>query len=120
MKNDVQLVNGRAQNFRAFVLIGGSGSPAYFQNGVLHRLIKRFIDSKKPLGAICLAPAIVACSGVLKGLHAVSHPQGKMELISNGARFSENKVVRDGMITTAADASVATEFVKAFLASIPL
>lgn len=61
-----------------------------------------------PVGAICAAPYILGELGLLNGKEAICYPGFEDKL--TGAVISENKVVRDGNIVTAAGMGVALPF----------
>ncbi len=61
-----------------------------------------------PVGAICAAPYILGELGLLYGKEAICYPGFEDRL--TGAVISENKVVRDGNIVTAAGMGVALPF----------
>lgn len=60
------------------------------------------------LAAICAAPSVLGGLGLLKGKKAVCYPGFESEL--TGAILSDQKVVRDGKILTAAGMGVAFPF----------
>lgn len=60
------------------------------------------------LAAICAAPMVLGHQGYLRGRRATCFPGFEGEL--TGAVFSQERVVRDGRIITAAGMGVATEF----------
>ena len=60
------------------------------------------------LAAICAAPSILGDMGLLEGKEAICYPGFEDRLA--GARLSDQRVVRDGTILTAAGMGVALEF----------
>lgn len=65
-------------------------------------------DNGKYISAICAAPSILGHMGLLKGKKATCFPGFESEL--EGAEYTGESVVRDGLITTAKGAGVALEF----------
>lgn len=61
-------------------------------------LIKDFDNKKKYIGAICAAPFVLECAGILKGRKVTSYPGWKEKLPS--ASYSEEAVVFDKNIIT--------------------
>lgn len=74
----------------------------------LAKVIGAQAKANKPIAAICAAPSVLGGLGLLKGKEAICYPGFEGELA--GARISEERVVRDGNILTAAGAGVAVEF----------
>ena len=107
-------VNG----FDAIIFIGGQGAQVYFENSQAHRIARETVKRNRVLGAICIAPAILAKAGVLKGKAATvwSTPLDKSAvkiLQENGAIWQDgrtNGVSIDGKIITANGPLAAQEF----------
>ena len=87
--------------FDALVFIGGSGAQVYFDYPAAQQLVQVALEKKKVLGAICLAPVILARAGVLKDLPATCYPTLANELVQAGATYTGNPVERQGNIITA-------------------
>jgi len=114
VKNDVQFYNIHESNFGGLILVGGSGMRNYWDNSAVQLTAKQFIKNKKPVGAICSAPIILARAGLLSGC-ATCYPDDKNELELNKISYSDDTVVVDKNIITARDPSSTNEFMKAFL-----
>ncbi|MCX6169226.1 MAG: DJ-1/PfpI family protein [Ignavibacteriales bacterium] len=114
VKNDVQLYNIHESNFSGMILIGGSGMRKYWDNKTIQSISQKFAKSKKPLGAICSAPVILAKAGVLNE-SATCHSDDRRALESEGIVYQDLQVVSQKNIITAQNPSAAPEFVKAFL-----
>ncbi|MHB8929410.1 MAG: DJ-1/PfpI family protein [Melioribacteraceae bacterium] len=114
VKNDVQLYNIHESNFSGMILIGGSGMRNYWNNKTIQSIAQKFAKSKKPLGAICCAPIILAKAGVLTG-SATCHPDDRHALESEGIDYKNVPVDVQKNIVTAQNPSSTPEFVKAFL-----
>jgi protease I len=103
--------------FDAVVFIGGPGMSDNLDNRDFQRLGTKAAESGKILGAICVAPALLAKAGILKGKKATvwSAPLDKTAvriLEENGAEFSDSDVVVDNNIITASGPYAAEEFGK--------
>lgn len=114
VKNDVQLHNANHNNFGGFVLIGGNGIKNYFDNKKLHSLGRAFIQNNKPVGAICLAPVLLAKADLLSG-NATCYPENRIDLENEGIEYLDAPVVINKKIITGQGPSSAEEFAKAFL-----
>ena len=99
-------------NLEMLVLPGGA---AGVENLYKSESVKKIIDycaaNKIKIGAICAAPSILARMGYLKNIRATAHPTFRHYLTENGAVLEEKeKVITDGIFTTAAGAGVSVEF----------
>ncbi len=107
---DAKLADVRAGDYDAVVFVGGSGAQAYFDDAVAHKLARDAADGGKVLGAICIAPAILAKAGVLKDRSATTFASVRKILVAGGARLMDSSCVRDGKIITADGPPAAKEF----------
>jgi protease I len=112
---DLALREAKASDYDALVIPGGMGSPQYlWRNGDLHALIAAFRAGGKQTHSICLSPAVLAITGVLKGRRGVVYPtpESKAEFEKAGAIFVDEPVVTDGDIVTGRDPAAAEAFGK--------
>lgn len=104
------------QDLDALIFIGGGGSSQYFKDSTAHNLARKYFTQGKIVGAICIAPVILAEAGVLKGLKATVFPDGKSVLIEKGAVYTGNVVEIDesaptgAIVITGAGPEAAEEF----------
>ncbi|MCL2771909.1 MAG: DJ-1/PfpI family protein [Oscillospiraceae bacterium] len=90
---------------------GGAGVERLYNSNEVKIFIEHCVDCSIPIGAICAAPSIPARIGYLKGVRATAFPTFRHYLAENGAILEEKqKVVTDGIFTTAAAAGVSIEF----------
>ena len=115
LKSDTSFYNVNVNNFASMILIGGSGSKAYWKNELLHKIVKKFNDSKKVVAAICSSPIILAKAGILQNKKATCYSEDKMELINSGIDFQDKNVVVDGNVVTADSVHSALQFAEAIL-----
>ncbi len=113
-------VDALAYDVLAF--IGGPGAHAFASDPEAIQLAKTRADSGKLLGAICIAPTILAAAGVLKGKNATvwdpSPSSGQVTptdspaefLRQHGATYTGEPVTVDGLIITANGPIAAEEF----------
>ena len=97
-------------DFNAIVFIGGPGAKEYFDNRIAHSIVREAADKGKILGAICVAPTVLARAGVLKGVRATSFPSEEIKLRKAGAMYTGAPVERDGAIITANGPESAKKF----------
>lgn len=110
VKPDVLIGNASAPDFDGIVFVGGPGSKEYFDDPVAHQLARTFFADGKLTSAICIAPAILANAGILKGRRATCFPSSEGILKAKGATFTGRSVECDDMIVTAVGPEAATEF----------
>ena len=103
------------ERFGAVIFIGGPGSADYIEDDSAHKLARLAIEKDKVLGAICLAPAILARAGVLQNKKATvwSSPLDRetIDILKNGkAEYIDQLMVVDGKIVTANGPMAAEDF----------
>ncbi len=99
-------------DFQGIVMVGGSGGKVYLENQKVLGWIKEFHDKGLLVAAICMAPAILARAGILKGKKSTVHEHYKQEVIDGGAEYQKQGVVRDGNIITANGPEASEDFGK--------
>ena len=98
------------KNYVAIVFVGGTGCVEYFNSPVVKKLVKEAYKEHKVIGAICLAPCILAKAGILKGKKATIWYSASRCLEENGAHYTGRDVEVDGRIITAAGPFAAEKF----------
>lgn len=99
--------------YAALIIIGGSGTPAtLWNNKKLHALVTEYYKQQKIVAAICLAPIVLARTGILQGKSATVFYDDPIlaELKKGGAKYMGSPVVVDGTIITANGPSAAPAF----------
>ncbi|HBF99956.1 MAG TPA: DJ-1 family protein [Firmicutes bacterium] len=97
---DTLISDLKPEELDALVFIGGGGSEQYFADPLAHRLATTMVSLDKVLGAICIAPVILANAKVLEGKKATVFPDGAPILKQNGADYTGREVEVDGKIIT--------------------
>ena len=97
---DTLIQDLKPEDLDALVFIGGGGSEQYFEDPLAHSLANSMVQQDKVLGAICIAPVILANAKVLVGKNATVFPDGADVLKQQGARYVDAEVVVDGQIIT--------------------
>jgi protease I len=98
--------------YDAVVFIGGSGAREYFNNKIALNIAQQAKEKGKILGAICIAPTILANAGVLKDVKATSFPSEQGILKKAGAIFTGSDVEKDGLIITGSGPKASEKFGK--------
>lgn len=104
-----------ADDFEAIVFVGGEGAAKNINNKAFHQIAQDFNAKGKIVAAICVAPAILATSGILQGKKATVfatelEQSGVKILKQNGAEYLKEKVVVDGNIITSPGPEFARRF----------
>lgn len=100
----------KTEYFSACILIGGPGAFGLIGDSRLNALIQKFCNEGKVVAAICIAPAILAEAGLLKGKRATIHESGINYLEKADAICVDNDLVVEGNIITANGPAVASRF----------
>lgn len=98
--------------FDAVVFIGGPGATALWDNGDARRVVHDAMEEGKVLGAICLAPVILARAGALRGHPCTVWPDASREMTEAGCLYQKDDVVRSGNIVTANGPEAAEKFAR--------
>ena len=110
VKPDILLKDVKVADYNAVIFVGGVGAEKYYQDEEAQRIARETVEKDKVLGAICLAPVILANAGLLKGKKATVYESEKETLKAKGAIYEERKVVQDGLIITGNGPEAAAEF----------
>lgn len=107
---DIDISDAVAFDYDAVVFIGGPGATVYFKDETAHKLAKDAAESGRVVGAICIAPSILANAGVLEGKKATSFPSEEKNIEPKCAEYTGHDVQVDGKIITANGPEAATDF----------
>jgi len=105
----------KVSGFDAVLFAGGSGAANYINNAKCHKIANEAAEKGKILGAICMAPAILARAGVLKNKKATCWQSALDKSVvkilkDEGAHYMREPVVIDGRIITASGWKAARKF----------
>jgi len=89
------------EDYEAVVFIGGPGSEIFFNNANAHRIAKEMDADEKIVAAICIAPVIIAKSGLLKNIKSTVYSTEIDSIKRYGAIYSGLAISQDGNIITA-------------------
>lgn len=107
---DILLSELNSSDYDSVLFIGGGGAREYFDNPTAHKIAKETLDSGRILGAICIAPSILANAGLLNGKKATCYSSEIENLKSKGAIYTGADVETDGNIVTATGPQAARKF----------
>ncbi|MFH0769889.1 MAG: DJ-1/PfpI family protein [Candidatus Peregrinibacteria bacterium] len=101
------------EDYDRVAFIGGPGAEALRVDPSALKIAFDTAAAQKPLGAICIAPLILAKAKVLSGRKATVWDSGGEQagiLTASGATYTGDDVTVDGMIVTANGPAAAEEF----------
>ncbi len=109
---DTLISQVKGDAFDGVVFVGGTGCVVYFDNDDAKRIIEEAYNAKKIIGAICLAPCILAKAGILKGKEATGYDCKLLRKIfkEEGVKYTGKEVEITGLIVTAYGPAVAKQF----------
>ena len=112
---DFSLDEVDVSQFDAVLFVGGPGALKDLDNEKSYQIAKETLNQGKILGAICIAPVLLAKAGVLNGKEATVwssylDKEPVNILRRNGAVYKEESVVVDGKIITANGPEAAKEW----------
>ncbi|MDN3514037.1 MAG: DJ-1/PfpI family protein [Candidatus Brocadia sp.] len=115
VKPDVLFTNINTGDYDAVIFVGGSGANEYWDNSTAHKIATDAHNSKKIVGAICIAPVTLARAGLLKDKKATTYSSTVSDIKSAGANYTGADVERDGNIITASGPTAAQKFGEAIV-----
>lgn len=98
----IKLSEVNPDEFHALVLPGGRG-PERIRASARDeavRIVKAFVDSGKPVAAICHGPQLLISADRVKGKKVTSYPGIADDIVYAGGLWSNEPVVVDGNIVT--------------------
>lgn len=100
------------RGYRCIVFIGGPGAAELASDGDALRIAREAASAAIPLGAICIAPTILAKARVLDGKKATVWPsQEAIDVLCRyGAVHTGESVTVDGIVVTGNGPDAAEEF----------
>jgi protease I len=99
---DVQLDAANPDDYDALMLPGGVMNPDKLRtNDKAVQFAKHFIESGKPIAAICHGPQLLIETGMLEGRRMTSYPSLKTDLKNAGVNWEDKEVIVDsGLVTS--------------------
>jgi protease I len=98
------------ENFDAVIFVGGTGAANYFNDEKVLEFARKAYEQGKVIGAICIAPVILANAGILEGKKPTVWPSEADTKKEKGAIYTGEDVEVDGKIITASGPRAAREF----------
>jgi len=112
---DLTLEDLKVSDFDGIIFVGGSGAAKYIPDEKCHQIARQAVSQDKVLGAICIAPSILARAGVLKDKKATvwrsAMDKSAVKILEEeGANYQSEPIVIDGKIITADGPQSARKF----------
>ena len=105
---DMQLDNVSPENYDALVIPGGVINPDQMRRHPAYiNFAQHFLETGKPVAAICHGPQLLIETGMLSGREMTSFPSIKTDIINAGASWHDKEVVVDnGLVTSRSPADL--------------
>lgn len=99
---DVNVKDADPNDYDALMVPGGVFNPDKMRmNENCVRFAKHFLETGKPVAAICHGPQLLIETGLIDGRNMTSYPSVKTDLINAGASWIDREVVVDnGLVTS--------------------
>ncbi len=102
--------------YDVIVFVGGPGTPKHlWGNTEAIRIAREAYQKGKIIGAICLAPGVLAEADIVDGVRVTAFHTARSKLVQAGAVFVDEDVVVDGNIITASGPQAARKFANEIL-----
>ena len=99
---DVNLSEANSDDYDALVIPGGVINPDKMRREREYIFfVSKFLESGKPIAAICHGPQLLIETGLLEGKAVTSYPSIRTDLMNAGALWYDKEVVSDnGLVTS--------------------
>ena len=113
---DVTVADASVDDYAALVLPGGVANPdALRTDAAAVAFIKAFVESGKPVAAICHAPWTLVEAGVVRGRQLTSYPSLQTDIRNAGGEWVDERVVTDANLITSRNPDDLPAFISALL-----
>lgn len=97
---DIGFADVRPEEYDGVILSGGR-APEYLRNDPrLQEIVRHFIESKKPIAALCHGSLILAAVDAVRGRTIATYEALACDMELAGAKFKNAEVVVDGNLVT--------------------
>ena len=113
---DRTLDRAKVEDYDALFIPGGFISPDLLRQSARARdFVRAFHTAGKPIAAVCHGPWLLSSAGLLKGRVLTSWPGIRDDVVSAGATWLDQDVVRDGNLLTGRGPQDLKPFVEAMI-----
>lgn len=110
---DYEISDIPLQDIAGIFIVGGPGAMEHLNVPELHQLLQEAQNKNKKIGAICIAPRILAEAGILENKQATGwNADNQLQAIFKkySVNYKPHDVVRDANIVTATGPDAAREY----------
>ncbi len=102
INTDVNLADANPEDYDALMLPGGVMNPDKMRTEKAYvYFAQHFLETGKPIAAICHAPQLLIETGMLADRNMTSYPSIKTDLVNAGVIWEDKEVVTDnGLVTS--------------------
>jgi protease I len=119
IRPDLTIADVNVEDYDALILPGGVINPDTLRASRLAvDLVRAFVDTKKPVAAICHGPWMLVEADVLRGVRATGWRSIRTDLRNAGADVCDDRVVTDGRVVTAQAPEDVEAFTEALIVAI--
>lgn len=104
-----------AADYDMLFLPGGKAPALLRESETVLNLARAFVDSGKPIAAICHGPQILISAGLVEGRKMTSYKAVAKELKAAGAQYVDQELVIDGNLITSRQPSDLPAFINKVL-----
>ncbi len=99
---DVPLNTANSDNYDGLMIPGGVMNPDKMRAETDYvSYVQEFLETGKPIAAICHAPHLLIETGMISGRDMTSYPSIKTDLVNAGVNWHDKEVVTDnGLVTS--------------------
>ncbi len=115
VKPEMRVGSLKVKDLDGVIFVGGSGTKTYFDNKRVLKFARDAYKAETLIGAICLAPGILAKADLLEGKRVTCYDSISGMVEQAGARYISEKTVQDGRIITGSGPEAAEKFGKAYV-----
>lgn len=113
VKIDRAVKDVSAKDFDALLILGGYSPDKLRVDGNAVRFAKEFVESDKPVFAICHGPQLLITADVLRGRRITGWKSIVQDIKNAGADFVDREVVEDGNLISSRHPGDIPAFIKA-------
>lgn len=100
--------------FDALLIPGGHSPDKLRMDENVVRFVRHFVDTDKPIAAVCHGPQLLIEARAVKGKTMTSWPSVRTDLLNAGATWLDEPVVKDGKLVTSRKPDDLEQFSAAF------
>jgi protease I len=108
---NLAVADANTADYDMLLLPGGKAPARLRESETVLDLVRGFMDSGKPIAAICHGPQILISAGLVKGRRMTSYQAVGKELQAAGANYVDQEVVIDGNFITSRQPSDLSVFI---------